>query len=1133
MDRNKPEWERVDVGASKAAKVLLGGIDRRLVKPAAFLVRISGWILVVITVYLTLFENFNQRELKNIDTWIYIYVAYMLMLEIARKRSSEIYEKPLFRGVRIIFNLVMISVLVSIAPMQRHLLIFAFTVPLFATIVYSGENHWLKLGVFALSLFGIYCGAILFPAADLRPGHFIIYTIVLACLTIGFEVFRRRIKNLPSHLTELAKGLHKTLDLQQLMSEILMNAMDVTLAQMGLIIVINPRTKRYVGHILINLKLKPEQSIENLALKCFVLTHARAFASPDIVTEFNDKSIYHEFFETQPRSVLAEPLHNRAGQVMGVINVGHNDSNGFDKISRSQLKEFAFLVGNAIENCFEHREVKLREAKSKEAGEKFVSANNEDEAIHILIEELRQQVPHAEKLTVHQYIPNKGDLLPIHSFSLDATPNLYLWTSIKSKKLKPDLRLGYGIAGHALEIKDTILVPDTDHHPWYVKLDQTDEIASLLVAPLYNPKNDELYGTVSLESKKRYAFNLEDESTLTYLSTQASRAFAKVKEFQAWREQGGTLRKILDEIRIYDLSSTEDEILQQLTDFATRLLGFKFARIRILNEAGQLVTKAVSGVPERTRKKLLGTELPYSQLEPFLIEKHKAESSYLIKHGDTTWKKFVDRYFHVPKKKTLLQQDWHPYDALITPLFDSSGKILGLLALDMPVSGSVPNQQILESVGVFASSASWMIELSRFQRRLTDQQYRAQSFIDTISQELAKGRDLATICEVVVQVGAKLLSADGCSLHLVRGNYIQLTHSNFLAHTDHISRSKPISTNPKSGLTSWVAATGEVLCFNNGKFQEHPAWASDNEHLQYLPGKTCRSVLLAPIKHNNGKVIGVITLENKRILTGPKDFDDSDKARLVSLANEFAKALEVIGLYEDIKEWERIELADDLHDLINWYHSGVVLWIEALEEWLKRGEEEKIKELMPQLHAHAYTTVFELKALHTNMLNKSLEAESLKQALDGTMSAWRKRITPKYKEQMRVNLDCPERIEIPVGVRNTLVRIASLAFSNALLHSGIIEDPDVEVQVCVEQESGSITLAVVDNGRGIDFNETPEGYGFDRMRQLSKKINTWDGVESDLEIDTAMNMGTRIFLRLQFDGKTPPIRRGDDHEQKN
>lgn len=1116
----KKQTAQKNVGASKVAKGLLGSLDRRLVEPAGLIIRYSGWVLFFSILYMVGFEIFGEKERGGLYIWLGGYAGYLLFLEILRMYWSQAYDTVPFRTIRIFVNLIVISVLINIAPTKSYLLVLAYTVPIFAAIVYFADYTWAKAGVVALAILGLYAAGVYFAGETrLTLIQIVTLTLLLIVLSIGFEFFRRKVNLVPGRLTEFAKELHKTLDLQQLMEEILYKAIEITQAQRGLIIVINPRNKKYVGHYMQNFILRENHSIEDLASQCFVLGNGQPFDSPDLLTAFSNKSIYAQFFEFPPRSVLAEPLYNRAGQVIGVINVAHDDRNGFDKISKNLLKEFAFLVSNAIDNCFQHREIILREARSREVGEKFVSADSDDDVIKILIEEVRQQIPHAEQLILHQYSAEGEELFPICCLTPESTSKVFVWSAPRTAEFQSLLRFGYGIAGHALELRDTILVPDVDRHPWYVKNNNNHNTKSLLVAPLFDNADNELFGTVSLVSAKPSAFNLDDESILTHLTTQASLAIAKFRDFQGWKEQGGTLRKILEQIRTFDIDVSENTLCEQIAEAGASLLGFKVARIRILGKDDQLVTVAVTGVSDSMKAKLMNRNLPYSELKPLLRPEFKVETSYLIRHGTPGWKQLVDKYFYKPDQSMNKKSGWHAYDALISPLLDPAGDVIGILTWDVPLTGSEPNKQILESIGVFASAASWVIELSRTQKRLTDQQHRAQSFIDTISQELAKGRDLATMGELVVQVGAKFLSAEGCSLYLVRGNDIELTHSNYLANTDYISRHKPISSSPKSGLTAWVASTGETIYFNNEEYKKSDLWGGENEHLQYLPSKKCRSVLLAPVKDNDGKVIGVISLENKKTLTGSKDFDDDDKDRLVSLASEFARALDTIGLYEDIKEWERIGLADDLHDLINWYHSGVVMWVEALDEWLHRGDLDKINQLMPELRQHALTTVFELKTLHTNMLAKPLEAASLKQALHETMQSWTTRAMPKYKEKMQVELDCPENPVIPVGLRNTLVRIASLAFSNAVFHSGIIEDPRIKVVVKVEQNSDEIVLTVTDNGRGMDFEKVHEGYGMDRMHQLAEKMNNWDKVESKIRIETGINLGTKVILNLKLNNQ--------------
>ena len=774
------------------------------------------------------------------------------------------------------------------------------------------------------------------------------------------------------------------------------------------------------------------------------------------------------------------PYFNSEGKVLGILNVASDLSDRFDNVLRNDLASFANLVGGEIENCLIHHELKLREARDRIASEKIVSAKTEDETIRVLVEEVRQQIPRADWIVLHQYnIAQNGELSPVCRISREATSRLFSWSNFNPpEEMKLHMRMGEGIAGQALKQRDTIIVNDVNVNPWYIKSDNDHNIKSLLVAPLYHPNDDhvnEYYGTLSLASQDLSAFNLDDETIITYLSSQASYEIAKYRDFERWRKHGGTLRKVLQQIQSFDIATSENQLCKQITDSAINLFGCNIARLHILYNEDDLVATSISSASPTNKLESIGTKMSYDEVKPLLVPQARVESTYLIRYGEhSKWN----------------QNEWDAFDALVTPLYVSSGNLIGILTLEHLVSDeSVTSRQILEAIGVFASAASWVIELSRFQRSLIDQKQRAQSFIDTISRELAKGRDLNTICEVVVQVGAKFLSAEGCSLYLVRGENIVLTHSNYLASTDLITRDKPISSRPKSGLTAWVADTGETVFFNNQSYKAVPAWAGEVEHLQYLPSKRCESVLLAPVKDGKGKVIGVISLENKKTLSGLKDFNDEDKEHLLSLANEFAKALEVIGLYDDIREWERTGLAEDIHDLINLHHSGIVSWVEALDVWLKRGDYQKVQELTTGLRQHALTFVQELRTLHTNFLAQSFEAPTFRQALEQTLSAWTKNVAPKYpKEKMRVSFNCPENLEIPVKIRNTIIRFASLAFSNAIRHSGIDTNPEIEVSVNVEQKDQVITLTVNDNGPGIDYQKNPPGYGLDRINQLAEKI---------------------------------------------
>jgi GAF domain-containing protein len=1108
-----------EVGASKVAKTILGRLDRRLIDPAGMLIRISGWLFLGLVVYMYFLEVFASHEKPYVLGWIGIYFGYLVLLELIRKTSSGLYDTSVFRTVRVLANIILMSSLISVASTGRFILALAYTVPIFAAIVYFSKFAIGKVAVVIISLMAFLLSGTIFSIdIKLNWDQFTLISLILTILSVLFNYTYDQVRLGPSRLTELAREYHKTLDLQILKEDILLEAITSTRAQHGLLIIINPHTGRYVDDSLKGFVLRNSRTIEELVKKCAVLKSGTPFECVDLQKIFGENSLYNTMFESRTRSVLAEPLFSRDGGILGVISVAHDNADRFDRLSKTDLHEFAFLVSSAIENCFLHREATLRDLQNRDISEKFAIAKSENDVVTLLINEVCLRIPFAEHCVLHRYDSLTEGLIPVSAVRSVDKEYVHLWSQPEESKRPTNLKLGHGLAGRALHLREVLRVKNVDHSPWYAPFPSEGKIKSLLVAPLYNPSNNESFGTISLQNDKESAFNVDDETVIAYIAGQCSLAIAKLRDIDGLREREGTLRKTLEEIRLFDLDASEEDLCKQIAITSTRLLGFKIGRVRIMDRDGlQLKTIATVGIPTHEANKLIGETMPYFAILPFINEKYKSANSYIVPHENIEWQNVAKQYFYIPDQPSNKKNSWLPYDTLLTPLYDSFGEVIGILTLDSPKSGMPPTKQQLESIGIFASAASWMIELNRYQRRLADQKHRAQAFIDTVSKELAKASDLNAIGEIIVQIGANLLSAEGCSLYVVRGNEIELINSNYLVNAEHLTHRKPISNLPRAGLTAWVASTGEVLRFDNQKHEEHIAWSGDKSHLVYLPSQKCESLLMAPVKDKDERVVGVVTLENKRTWSGLRNFDEEDEERLVDLATQFSKAWQSIERYKAIQENERLGVEDDMHDLINWYHSGVVLFIDAINEWLNRKNYKKVLELMPQLLRQAYATVFELKTLHTNLLTKAYEADTLHQAMEQTVAVWSLRVVSNYNPSMKIALNCPKDLDVPADVRSILVRIFSLAFSNAINHSGIIKDSKIEIAINVEQTDRTICLKIKDSGHGMNTKHIIKGFGLTRMDQLTDKLKALKSVEfALLNIESESNRGTEVCMEIKL-----------------
>jgi GAF domain-containing protein len=1091
---------KFDAGAPKAARSIMGSLDPRLRDPVGFLMQVWRIGLFVFILYLEFVFDALGGERASIIAWMIGYAAFQLLMEVLLRTSKTFYDTDAFRLARIAAYLALGAWLIAIAPGSRYLLFLFIAIPIFASVVYFKEKRWIQAGVFGLALLGLYLGGIRYaavPALD-WPQYAWQAAILLILWVLMIRLYEVA-ESSSANLSEMIRILNQTLDLPKLAEHIVSFSQEITGAGRVFVLIIDPEKSRYVYHAGHGFQLVKGRSVEELVEKCQVVRSGTPFRAADAQKELQAGSIYQEFFGVLPRSILVEPIFSREKKILGIITISHDGPNQFTKIEKNRFEQFCYLVGSAVENSLLYRQAKLDESSHRFVSERLSLAPHEDEVVEILVEEAERLIHKADGCVFHSYNPETQELQPKSASYVSAA-------SLGKTVMQP----GVGIAGHALELGEPVLVSNLGSHPWYTASGQEVELNSLLVAPLIDPDTFEPIGTLSVHSREPSAFNTEDEADLFSLANQGATALSKIRAFARWRAHGGSIRRILDEFNQMDVQQGERELSEQITQAATAVLGFRIARMRLLDaESGELETVAIHGIPDEEASALIGQQMPWKALEPYLSEKYKAERSYLIPHDLKEWQELCNQYLYVPSAPHTPESGWHEYDAFLTPLITQSGETLGLLSLDLPERDTRPTPEVIEAVGVFASAATLTLELCRLWSRLTEQRSRTVEFIGAIGRQLSSTRDLEAIGKLVVQVGANLLSSEGCSLYLIQGNETVLSYSNYLTNTHYIGRRKPITTQPGCGLTDWVAGTGEELLYNDRSFRQHPAWAGEEDHLPYLPSGECRSLLIVPVQLPGQAPCGVLKLENKKAIAGQAGFSDADRENLILLANNVALAIDWINRYQLIQNWERHGLEDDLHEVVNFYHSGVVLLIDHLTSLLANDELDAARQVLPVIRHRAYTMVDELKAIHTAFRRKYLESERISKGLRLLIEAWIETIGG-LGIKLPVSLECAEDLYLPPPVMDTYLRIAASALSNAIKHSGVKENPSgiaIKIQVaCAEDRA---RLVVSDNGRGADMLN--EGYGISRMRQLVAKLHS-SGYPTELELAAAPGKGVTVAV---------------------
>ena len=153
--------------------------------------------------------------------------------------------------------------------------------------------------------------------------------------------------------------------------------------------------------------------------------------------------------------------------------------------------------------------------------------------------------------------------------------------------------------------------------------------------------------------------------------------------------------------------------------------------------------------------------------------------------------------------------------------------------------------------------------------------------------------------------------------------------------------------------------------------------------------------------------------------------------------------------------------------------------------------------------------------MHTDLAKPPIKGLSLKKELERVISDWTNRATPHYAEPIKVYLSCSEEIRLPELIQNTIARITSGAVANSILHSKIITDPKISINIKVHKNENTIILIVSDNGNGK--KHIREGYGITRMRQLTDLlVKKYKVTYANFSIVSDPNNGTSVSVEISI-----------------
>jgi PAS domain S-box-containing protein len=194
---------------------------------------------------------------------------------------------------------------------------------------------------------------------------------------------------------------------------------------------------------------------------------------------------------------------------------------------------------------------------------------------------------------------------------------------------------------------------------------------------------------------------------------------------------------------------------------------------------------------------------------------------------------------------------------------------------------------------------------------------------------------------------------------------------------------------------------------------------------------------------------------------------------------------------------ERAHLARELHDSVTQALFSMTLLTRTTEMLLDR-DPTAVRDNLGTLRELQREALAEMRALIFELRPGNLEQDGLNRALKTHTAA----LSGRIGLPIVVTSELDERL--PIEIEDVIYRIAQEALHNVVKHAGARQ-----VRVELEGEPDRVVLRIVDDGRGFDPTDIPEGHlGLAGMRARADKI------DGRLAISSRPGAGTTIELSV-------------------
>lgn len=281
-----------------------------------------------------------------------------------------------------------------------------------------------------------------------------------------------------------------------------------------------------------------------------------------------------------------------------------------------------------------------------------------------------------------------------------------------------------------------------------------DRVRSAMVIPI--AYQDNVAGLIHLHAKTANHFDDTSREIAETLSMQAAIALGNAYRYQEQASKTemlnrrlNTMAKLLETNQALHSEQPLEEALNNIALAIQASTPFNTVLISVYNpENNYLMRTAEAGLQSADMETLRAHPQPWSKLQSILIPDFKIGKSYFIPHKKMPLLPAEVHTLTVPPLKNVASSGnghnsttWHPEDLLMVPLLNAQGEPLGLISVNAPRDNLRPDLATIESLEIFGSQVSLLIESQHKLEHLTQAHQQILKELDTSLRSSAEAQD--------------------------------------------------------------------------------------------------------------------------------------------------------------------------------------------------------------------------------------------------------------------------------------------------------------------------------------------------------------------------------------------------------